>query len=168
MHGEFVEGSFHAHQVPLAAAKTDGEERQQLQEWLTSYGPKELFPDGVPNAAILSVIPEQDELKLGQKKEAYASYEPLDVPDWKSLAVKAGEEQSCMKLVGELLHEVVKQCVLLILSDYTYADSIRTEIQRRSVFSPPTSLCPISLMPSCAIAVATSSGILHLAQREAE
>lgn len=116
MHGEFIEGSFHAHQVPLVAAKTDAEERQQLQDWLTSYGPKELFPDGSPNADILSVIPEQDDLKLGQKKEAYASYEPLDVPDWKPLGVQAGEEKSCMKVVGEFLHEVVKQCVLSSLS----------------------------------------------------
>lgn len=76
--------------MPLAGAKTDAEERQQLQEWLTSYNPKELFPSGAPNAEILSIIPDQDNLKLGQKKEAYASYEPLDVPDWKPLGVQAG------------------------------------------------------------------------------
>lgn len=80
-----------------------------LQEWLTSYGPDRLFPNGKPNEAVLSVIPEEDGLKLGQKKEAYDSYEPLDVPDWQTLAIKAGEEASCMKAVGELLHEVVKQ-----------------------------------------------------------
>ncbi|KAI0806344.1 D-xylulose 5-phosphate/D-fructose 6-phosphate phosphoketolase [Irpex lacteus] len=109
LHGEFIEGSFRAHQVPLAEAKTDPEQRKMLQEWLTSYGPDRLFPNGKPNEAVLSVIPEEDGLKLGQKKEAYDSYEPLDVPDWQTLAIKAGEEASCMKAVGELLHEVVKQ-----------------------------------------------------------
>ena len=113
-----MEGSFHAHQVPLAAAKTDAEERKQLQEWLTSYGPKELFPEGGPSKEILSVIPEEDDLKLGQRKEAYASYEPLNVPDWKQLGVKAGTEVSCMKAVGELLHEVVKEYVVLLRAEY--------------------------------------------------
>ncbi|KAI0091335.1 D-xylulose 5-phosphate/D-fructose 6-phosphate phosphoketolase [Irpex rosettiformis] len=109
LHGEFIEGSFRAHQVPLADAKTDADERKMLQEWLKSYGPDRLFPGGQPNSDILSVIPEEDGLKLGQKKEAYDSYEPLAVPDWKKLGVKAGDQVSCMKAVGELLHEVVKE-----------------------------------------------------------
>lgn len=37
IHGEFIEGSFHAHQVPLPKAKTDKEELQALQAWLESY-----------------------------------------------------------------------------------------------------------------------------------
>ncbi|KAI0694589.1 XFP N-terminal domain-containing protein [Cytidiella melzeri] len=109
LHGEFIEGSFRAHQVPLAEAKKDTEERKILQEWLSSYDPHTLFPDGSPNSAVLSIIPDEDVLKLGQKKEAYKSYEALDVPDWKSLSVKAGDQVSCMKIVGELLHEVIKQ-----------------------------------------------------------
>ena len=97
--------------MPLAEAKTDAEQREMLQHWLKSYGPEELFPNGEPNSAILSVLPEEDHLKLGQKKEAYDSYEPLEVPDWQTLAVNTGEQVSCMKAVGELLHEVIKQYV---------------------------------------------------------
>ncbi|KAH9942735.1 phosphoketolase [Amylocystis lapponica] len=93
VHGEYVEGSFHAHQVPLPEAKTDDGELAQLEEWLRSYKPRELF----------------DESGLGQRKEAYAAYTPLDVPEWMSLGVEKGSEQSCMKVVGEFLHEVVKE-----------------------------------------------------------
>lgn len=111
MHGEFVEGSFHAHQVPLMNAKTDPEERAQLQEWLSSYDPQKLMPNGEPNADILEIIPEEDHLKLGQRKEVYAAYEPLDVPAWleSGLAVDKGTEASCMKVVGEFLHEIIKR-----------------------------------------------------------
>lgn len=37
--GEFVEGSFHAHQVPLMAVKSDADQLADLQKWLLSYGP---------------------------------------------------------------------------------------------------------------------------------
>ena len=110
VHGQFVEGSFRAHQVPLAEAKNDAAERKQLQEWLLSYKPRELFGEsGVPNADILSIVPEENVLRLGQKKEAYASYEQLSVPDWMDKAVEQGTQASCMKVVGEFLHDVIKQ-----------------------------------------------------------
>ncbi|GBE84473.1 Probable phosphoketolase [Sparassis crispa] len=110
VHGEYIEGSFHAHQVPLPEAKTDPGELKQLQDWLASYNPGELFGEhGVPNVRILSVIPTEDSKKLGQRKEVYAAYTPLSVPDWMPLAVEKGSEHSCMQLVGEFLHEVIKE-----------------------------------------------------------
>ncbi|TCD60297.1 hypothetical protein EIP91_010418 [Steccherinum ochraceum] len=107
LHGEYIEGSFRSHQVPLPEAKHDKEELALLQQWLESYKPKELFDaDGKPNEAILSIIPEADDLKLGQKKEGYAAYTPLEVPDWKDTAVEKGSMQSCMKVVGSFLRIV--------------------------------------------------------------
>ena len=113
LHGEFIEGSFRAHQVPLTEAKTDPEERADLQQWLSSYDPHEVLPNGEPNADVLKVIPEEGHLKLGQRKESYASYEPLDVPNWieSGIPVEKGTEASCMKIVGEFLHEVTKRWV---------------------------------------------------------
>jgi xylulose-5-phosphate/fructose-6-phosphate phosphoketolase len=50
IHGEYIEGSFRSHQVPLPAAKTSAEELQALENWLSSYNPQELFTkDGAPN-----------------------------------------------------------------------------------------------------------------------
>ncbi|KAI9061053.1 phosphoketolase [Trametes sanguinea] len=110
LHGEYIEGSFRAHQVPLPEAKTDANERKMLQEWLTSYGPKELFGDaGVPNDAILSLVPEEESKRLGMREEAYKAYTPLDVPEWRKFAVEKGTDQSCMKITGELLDAVVQE-----------------------------------------------------------
>lgn len=66
VHGEIVEGSFRAHQVPLMAAKSDPTELKQLQEWLGSYKPHELFTkDGGVVKEILDIIPKDDRKKLG-------------------------------------------------------------------------------------------------------
>ncbi|GIL29299.1 phosphoketolase family protein [Actinocatenispora comari] len=41
--GKQVEGSYRAHQVPIPNARTDEKHRQQLERWLLSYRPEELF-----------------------------------------------------------------------------------------------------------------------------
>ena len=102
--GEFIEGSFHSHQVPLPDAGTDPEGLKTLITWLSSYQPGELFTEnGKPIDEILSIIPEDEEIRLGQVKEAYAGRELFDIPDWKKLAVESGSEQSCMKTVGKYM-----------------------------------------------------------------
>jgi xylulose-5-phosphate/fructose-6-phosphate phosphoketolase len=118
LHGEFIEGSFHSHQVPLPKAKTDDEELRALQHWLSSYKPHELFhvesgPDGVERMRVvdevLSIIPNEPAKKIGQRSEAYAAYEALKVPEWIDRGVKKGSQESCMKLVGSFLKEIVKE-----------------------------------------------------------
>lgn len=44
---------------------------------------------------------------MGQNKLAYAGYVPLNVPDWNKFVVKKGTQESCMRLVGEYLRDVV-------------------------------------------------------------
>ena len=108
LHGEFIEGSFNSHGVPLPNAATDDEEFELLTDWLESYKPWELFSkDGRPNPEILSIIPEREDRRMGQNKVSYAGYVPLDVPDWNKFVAKKGTQQSCMHLLGEFLHDVV-------------------------------------------------------------
>ncbi|KDR79037.1 hypothetical protein GALMADRAFT_278272 [Galerina marginata CBS 339.88] len=110
VHGEFVEGSFHSHQVPLPLAKSSDYELGCLQDWLSSYRPQELFiKDGAPVDAILSIIPDINAKKLGQRKECYAAYIPLKTPEWKATCVAKGNQESCMKVVGRFLEEVIKE-----------------------------------------------------------
>ncbi|KAJ7746366.1 phosphoketolase [Mycena metata] len=109
-HGEFIEGSFHSHQVPLPGAKKDAEELAALQAWLKSYSPQELFtPEGVPVPEVLSIVPDVAGQRLGQKKESFAGYAPLKVPEWEGFGVEQGSQESCMKAVGRLLTAVIKE-----------------------------------------------------------
>lgn len=104
--------------MPLPEARSDPEERAMLQQWLASYKPRELFnEDGTPNAAILSLVPETPLKRLGQRKEAYAAYTPLNVPEWRQFTVEKGTLQSCMKVVGEFLAGVVDEYVIYLCRD---------------------------------------------------
>src|SRR6201999_1746876 len=51
--GEPVEGTWRAHQVPIANARGDEEDRRQLAKWRRSYRPEELFD---PTGALLPEI----------------------------------------------------------------------------------------------------------------
>jgi xylulose-5-phosphate/fructose-6-phosphate phosphoketolase len=102
--GQFVEGSFHAHQVPLMKAKTDKEHLADLQKWLLSYGPAKLFTEkGDATDSIKSIIPVESHKKLGQRVETYKHHEILKLPDWRQFGVDKGGEQSCMKVTGKFL-----------------------------------------------------------------
>ena len=108
VHGQFIEGSFHSHQVPLMAAKSDPSELKQLQEWLKSYKPDELFTkDGGVAKAILDIIPAEESKRLGQQIDTYGSHEVLNIPDWKKYGVKKGDQASCMQTIGELLDQIL-------------------------------------------------------------
>ena len=43
--GKPVEGTFRAHQVPLAEVRTNPQHLRMLEEWMKSYRPQELFDD---------------------------------------------------------------------------------------------------------------------------
>ncbi|EGX54881.1 putative phosphoketolase [Streptomyces zinciresistens K42] len=54
-----VEGTWRSHQVPLSGVRDNPEHLRQLEAWLRSYRPAELFhPDGRPAADVLACVPE--------------------------------------------------------------------------------------------------------------
>ncbi|MFC7431620.1 MULTISPECIES: phosphoketolase [unclassified Agrococcus] len=56
--GEAVEGTWRSHQVPLDGVADDADRRAQLERWLRSYRPQELFDEaGAPSAAVLANRP---------------------------------------------------------------------------------------------------------------
>ena len=66
---------------------------------------------------ILDLVPKHAEKRLGGKKEAYAGYTPLDVPNWidSGIAVRGGPgsgvQASCMVLVGKFLDLIMQKYV---------------------------------------------------------
>ncbi|MGW7451851.1 phosphoketolase family protein [Streptomyces sp. NPDC054787] len=56
--GDPVEGTWRAHQVPLAGVRENPAHLSQLEEWLRSYRPQELFDsEGRPTAKVLACVP---------------------------------------------------------------------------------------------------------------
>jgi xylulose-5-phosphate/fructose-6-phosphate phosphoketolase len=104
VHGEFVEGSFRAHQVPLPAAKSDAKDLADLKAWLLSYKPDELFKeDGDVVDEIKTIIPKGGSSRLGQRREVYANYEGLKPVDWRKFCKDKGSAASSMHIAGQCL-----------------------------------------------------------------
>ena len=81
--GKKTEGSWRAHQVPLASAKDTHEHFRVLRGWLRSYGPEELFDEkGAIRREVTDFMP-KGELRLGANPNANggAVLEPLSLPD---------------------------------------------------------------------------------------
>ncbi len=65
-----VEGTPRAHQLPLTAPRTNPTQLTQLDAWLRSYRPEQLFdPRGCPVEAVLSIVPAVGH-RLGESRHA--------------------------------------------------------------------------------------------------
>lgn len=79
-----------------------------LQKWLAEYKPGELFTEnGDVIDEVKSVIPENNEKKLGQRIEAYGKSKSPALPDWKKFCVRQGTQESAMKAIGRLINDVI-------------------------------------------------------------
>ncbi|MYZ18229.1 phosphoketolase family protein, partial [Streptomyces sp. SID337] len=57
--GSPVENTWRSHQVPLGLVRENPEHLRQLEDWLKSYRPQELFdPEGRPRPDVLACVPE--------------------------------------------------------------------------------------------------------------
>ncbi|MGP4001450.1 phosphoketolase family protein [Streptomyces sp. 8N706] len=78
--GQAVEGTWRSHQVPLAGVRDNPEHLRQLEEWLRSYGPEELFDDrGRPRPQVLACVPD-GAARLGSSPHANGGQLLRDLP----------------------------------------------------------------------------------------
>jgi xylulose-5-phosphate/fructose-6-phosphate phosphoketolase len=87
--GVRVEGTFRAHQVPLANVRADQKHLAMLEAWMKSYRPEELFDaEGRPVPALAALAARGDR-RLGANPHANGGklLVPLKIRDWKSYAV---------------------------------------------------------------------------------
>jgi xylulose-5-phosphate/fructose-6-phosphate phosphoketolase len=84
-----VEGTWRSHQVPLASLAENPEHLRQLESWMRSYRPDELFTaDGAPNRKLLAHVP-KGTLRLGATPYANGGVlrRNLRLPDYRDYAV---------------------------------------------------------------------------------
>ncbi|MFF1257445.1 phosphoketolase [Streptomyces sp. NPDC058321] len=109
-----VEGTWRAHQVPLAGVRENPEHLRQLEAWLRSYRPEELFdPAGRPSADVLACVPEGDR-RLGATLHANGGrlVRDLPIPPLDGFAVpvdKPGATQhEPTRVLGNLLERIME------------------------------------------------------------
>jgi xylulose-5-phosphate/fructose-6-phosphate phosphoketolase len=109
-----VEGTWRAHQVPLAEVRTNEAHRRQLEEWLRSYRPEELFDDGGALREELVPLAPHGERRMSANPKANGGLvlRDLDLPDFRRFAVDVGEPGSATaeatRVLGGWLTEVVR------------------------------------------------------------
>jgi xylulose-5-phosphate/fructose-6-phosphate phosphoketolase len=112
--GHPAEGSFRSHQVPLAAVRSRPEHLAQLEAWLRSYGPEELFDeDGAPRPELRAQAP-RGERRMGANPHANggALLRDLRLPDFRDYAVDvpapASTQAEATRVLGAFLRDVVR------------------------------------------------------------
>ncbi|MBY8871280.1 phosphoketolase family protein [Micromonospora sp. PLK6-60] len=87
--GKHVEGTFRAHQVPIAEVRDNPAHLAELERWLRSYRPEELFDaTGVPVAEVTGVPP-KGERRMSANPVANGGrlLRDLDLPDFREYGV---------------------------------------------------------------------------------
>ncbi|SEG56413.1 xylulose-5-phosphate/fructose-6-phosphate phosphoketolase [Actinacidiphila yanglinensis] len=108
-----VEGTWRAHQVPLPEVRTNPDHLRQLEEWLLSYRPAELFDDtGRPREQVLACVPSGDR-RLGANPHTNGGLllRDLPVPDLDGFAVRVDapgtETHEPTRVLARLLERVM-------------------------------------------------------------
>jgi len=87
--GKITEGSWRAHQVPLASARDTDEHLHILEDWMQSYRPDELFDEnGTPRPEVTKLAP-KGELRMSAAPQANGGLllQDLVLPDFRQYAV---------------------------------------------------------------------------------
>jgi len=112
--GRAVEGTFRAHQVPLSDPISNPEHLKQLEEWLRSYRPEELFDEQGGLIPELRELAPGGERRMGANKHANGGLliRDLRMPDYCDYAVDvASPGQKGIgdtHVLGQFLRDVVR------------------------------------------------------------
>jgi xylulose-5-phosphate/fructose-6-phosphate phosphoketolase len=112
--GQKVEGTWRAHQVPLAGLASNPEHLRMLEQWLRSYHPEELFDDeGAPVPLVRESSP-AGARRMGANPHANGGtlLRDLDLPDIRKYAARVTRPGADMaestRLLGAWLRDVFR------------------------------------------------------------
>jgi xylulose-5-phosphate/fructose-6-phosphate phosphoketolase len=113
--GKKTEGSWRSHQVPLAQLADKPEHLRQLEAWLSSYRPEELFDEqGRPIPELSRSVP-VGERRMGMNPHANGGLllQPLRMPDFRDHAVPVEQpgvqRAEATRVLGRFLRDVMKR-----------------------------------------------------------
>ena len=110
-----VEGTWRSHQVPLPAVRDNPEHRKQLEEWLMSYRPRELFDSEGRLLPELAALAPKGERRMSANPHANGGGLLLELvlPDFRDYAVEvkkpATSSSEATRVLGRFLREVIAE-----------------------------------------------------------
>ncbi|OBH48203.1 phosphoketolase family protein [Mycobacterium mantenii] len=111
--GKKVEGTWRSHQVPLSETHNNPEHRAQLEEWLRSYGPEQLFDDNGRLRDELRALAPFGDRRMSANPHANGGLllHDLDLPDFRDYAVAverpAVTTHEATRVLGTFLRDVI-------------------------------------------------------------
>jgi xylulose-5-phosphate/fructose-6-phosphate phosphoketolase len=109
-----VEGTWRAHQVPIAAARTNPEHLALLEAWMRSYRPEELFDGAGTLVPELAALAPRGERRMSANPHANGGLllHDLRLPDFRDYAVEVitpgASESEATRVLGGWLRDVIK------------------------------------------------------------
>jgi xylulose-5-phosphate/fructose-6-phosphate phosphoketolase len=110
--GQPAEGTFRSHQVPLAHVRTDPEQFAQLEEWLRSYRPDELFDAEGGFVPDLAALAPRGDRRMSANPHANGGklLAGLDMPDFRDYALEVKhpgtESHESTRQFGKMLRDI--------------------------------------------------------------
>ena len=109
-----VEGTWRAHQVPLAEVRTNPQHLAMLEEWMRSYRPEELFDEtGAVIPEITALAPEGEaRMSANPHTNGGLMVKDLELPDFRDYAVAvsapAATSSEATRVLGDWLRDVMR------------------------------------------------------------
>jgi xylulose-5-phosphate/fructose-6-phosphate phosphoketolase len=109
-----AEGSFRSHQVPLSELATKPEHLRQLEEWLRSYTPHELFDDTGKLKPEIAELAPTGTRRMGANPHANGGVllKDLKLPDYRTYAVEVDRPGTvaaqATRVMGQFLRDIIK------------------------------------------------------------
>ena len=109
-----AEGSFRSHQVPLADLAGNPEHLAQLESWMRSYRPEELFDEQGALRADLGALAPEGERRMGANPHANGGMllRDLELPDFRDYAVAVPAPTATVseptRVLGNFIGDVIR------------------------------------------------------------
>ncbi|MBS2963802.1 phosphoketolase family protein [Actinocrinis puniceicyclus] len=113
--GKRTEGNWRSHQVPLANLRENPAHLAQLEQWLASYRPAELFDEAGALIPELAQLPPRGAHRMSANPHANGGIllRDLDLPDFRDYAVDVKERGTTFteatRVLGVFLRDVMKR-----------------------------------------------------------
>jgi xylulose-5-phosphate/fructose-6-phosphate phosphoketolase len=110
-----IEGTFRAHQVPLANVREDDKHLKMLEAWMQKYKPGELFDEDGRLIAALAALAPEGERRMGASPHVNGGrlLRALDLPDFAQYALSVPAPGTVLaeapRKLGEYFRDVIKQ-----------------------------------------------------------
>jgi xylulose-5-phosphate/fructose-6-phosphate phosphoketolase len=110
-----AEGNWRSHQVPVAEVRTNPEHLAQLETWLRSYRPNELFDEQGTLVPELAALPPKSYRRMSANPHANGGLllEELTLPDFRGYAVEvatpAATFSEATRVLGTFLRDVIER-----------------------------------------------------------